>query len=331
MKIPVFRFILLAIICLAFVSAVGNTPLCTLSEATEPTVDYIFETIEVPGVEYLELNATNDLGHYAGSIYDPDGVNEVAFTLIDGVLTTYDFPGAEATSFFALSNTGIAVGGYHDFDHVRIYGSLILEDGELRSYDFPGADWTAIYGVSESGLLIGEVSDSDADGYSRGFVGDELFDVPGAIITHADDMNAAGIVVGSYVDVDDVYHGYIRQADGSFITFDYPGTLSNLVYLHAYAINDAGIIVFGAEERSVLGLERTYIRMPDGTIKELKFPNSLSTHGRDINNAGQVVGHYVAPGGRRHGFIATPLTDATSVDPRGLLTTLWSSLKTSLR
>jgi hypothetical protein len=36
-------------------------------------------------------------------------------------------------------------------------------------------------------------------------VGDELFDVPGATITYADDMNAAGTLVGSYVDTDGVF------------------------------------------------------------------------------------------------------------------------------
>ena len=75
----------------------------------------------------------------------------------------------------------------------------------------------------------------------HGFVGSEQFDVPGATITYADDMNAAGILVGSYVDANGVYHGYIRHADGSFTTFDFPGMLSNLEYLFVNAINDAGI------------------------------------------------------------------------------------------
>ena len=50
------------------------------------TADYIFETIEVPGVDFLELTSTNDLGHYAGNTRSPDGEKIVGFTLIDAGL-----------------------------------------------------------------------------------------------------------------------------------------------------------------------------------------------------------------------------------------------------
>ena len=75
---------------------------------------------------------------------------------------------------------------------------------------------------------------------SHGFAGDEQFDVPGATITYADDMNASGALVGSYVDADGVYHGYLRGADGSFTTFNAPGSLSDPEYLFVNAISDAG-------------------------------------------------------------------------------------------
>ncbi len=150
---------------------------------------------------------------------------------------------------------------------------MIVQAGKLTQFDFPGAAETEIFGVSESGLLIGDIF--DIDGIIHGFVGDEQFDVPGAVTTYADDMNAAGSLVGSYVDADGVYHGYIRHADGSFTTFDYPGVLSNLEYLFVNAISDAGVIVFRA--KAFDSSERTYIRLPNGTLKELKFPGSVTT------------------------------------------------------
>ena len=61
-----------------------NRLLWALSDSPEPTVEYIFETIEVPGVEFLELTSTNDLGHYAGNTRGTDGENMVGFTLIGG-------------------------------------------------------------------------------------------------------------------------------------------------------------------------------------------------------------------------------------------------------
>jgi len=321
MKTVILRFTLFMAICFILVSVAGNTLLWAFPESFEPTAEYLFETIEVPGVDFLELTSSNDLGDYAGNTRSTDGENMVGFTLIDGVLSTYGVPNSLTFGFYGLNNAGQAVGFYQDVNEVS--HGVIVQEGELIKYDFPGAAETEIFGVSESGLLIGDIF--DIEGTIHGFVGDEQFDVPGAVTTYADDMNAAGSLVGSYVDADGIYHGYIRHADGSFTTFDYPGVLSNLEYLFVNAINDAGVIVFRA--KAFDSLERTYIRLPNGTLKALKFPGSVTTVARDINREGQVVGYYDTLDGRRHGFIATPLTSETVEDfsnvysvalPRGL-------------
>ena len=59
--------------------------------------NYTFETIEVPGIEFLELTASSDFEDYAGNTQSTDGEKVVGFTLIDGVFTTYDFPGSQNT------------------------------------------------------------------------------------------------------------------------------------------------------------------------------------------------------------------------------------------
>ena len=79
-----------------------------------PIANYIFETIEVPGVDFLEVAASNDFGDYAGNTRSPDGEKTIGFTLIDGVFTTYDFPGSLNTFFYALDNAGKASGHYKD-------------------------------------------------------------------------------------------------------------------------------------------------------------------------------------------------------------------------
>ena len=38
-----------------------------------PIANYTFETIEVPGVDFLEVAASNDFGDYAGNTRSPDG------------------------------------------------------------------------------------------------------------------------------------------------------------------------------------------------------------------------------------------------------------------
>ena len=275
----------------------------------EPSVgpagtNYIYETIEVPGIDFLEVAASNDFGDYAGNTLSPDGEKTIGFTLIDGVFTTYDFPGSLKTNFYGLDNAGKAVGHYKAAD--GLYHGVILDDGELTQYDFPGATETFIYGISdETGALSGNIV--DADGVTRAFSGDMPITFPGAVKTYGDFVNAAGVVVGSYIDADGTIHGFIRDPDGSFTTIDVPDT-PDLVFLFVNAISDHGVVIFRA--MAVNDIPRSYIIFPGGVPHELRFPSSVNTVIRNINQDGSIIGYYDATDGRRLGFAANPATPA---------------------
>ena len=323
MKISVFRFTLFTAICLISASVNRDTPLWALSEPSAPAADYIFETIEVPGVDFLELTSTNDLGHYAGNTRSPDGEKIVGFTLIDGVFSTYDVPGSLKTVFYGLNNAGQAVGFYRDSDEID--HGVIVQDGELTQFNFPGAAQTEIYGISETGIFAGNII--DAAGVIHGFMGDMQIDVPGAIRTYADHVNAAGILVGSYTDADGINHGYMRLPDGSFINVDAHDThhseddfidvdahdtLSELEFLFVNAISDTGLILFRA--KAVDDIQRSYILMPNAEPLDLRVPGSVITIARDIDMEGRVAGYYDTPDGRRHGFVAKPAAGVDEED-----------------
>ena len=270
--------------------------------AETPIADYIFETIEVPGIDFLEIAASNDFGDYAGNTRSPDGEKIVGFTLIDGVFRRHDFKGSVNTFFYGLDNTGKAVGHYKDAD--GLYHGVILEDGELHQYDFPGAAETNIYGISdETGALSGNAV--DAEGVSHAFSGDLKITFPGAVQTYGDFVNAAGAVVGSYIDTDGMFHGFIRNPDGSFNTIDLPKT-PNLVYLFVNTITDLGVIGFRA--KAVNDILRSYILLPDDTLYEVRFPDSISTVVRNVNQDGSIIGYYDSTDGRRLGFVGRPAT-----------------------
>ncbi|RKU11908.1 hypothetical protein C6502_07380 [Candidatus Poribacteria bacterium] len=227
----------------------------------------------------------------------------VAFTLIDGVFTTYAFPNAENTYFYALGNDGRAAGHYQDSE--GFYHGVILEKGVLTQYDFPGAVETEIYGISdETGALTGNFT--DAQGVRRGFTGDTVIEVPGASETFADFV-AAGRLVGSYVDAEGLYHGYIHT-HGQFTSIDLADA-ENLEYYFFPAINIAGIFV--ARSKRIGDIPRTYIGSARGR-SELQVPGSVSTEGWNINQDGSVVGNYKSADGRTHGFIARPAAEAVS-------------------
>ena len=272
--------------------------------ALQPTFsDYTFESIDVPGVEFLALTASSDFEDYAGYTKSAEGQKMVAFTLIDGVFTTYAFPNAENTYFYALGNDGRAAGHYQDSE--GFYHGVILEKGVLTQYDFPGAVETEIYGISdETGVLTGNFT--DAQGVRRGFTGDTVIEVPGASETFADFV-AAGRLVGSYVDAEGLYHGYIHT-QGQFTSIDLADA-ENLEYYFFHAINTAGIFV--VRSKRIGDVPRTYIGSARGR-SELQMPGSVSTEGWNINQDGSVVGHYQSADGRVHGFIARPTTKAVS-------------------
>ena len=269
-------------------------------ETETPIADYIFETIEVPGVDFLEVAASNDFGDYAGNTRSPNGEKTIGFTLIDGVFTTYDFPGSLNTYFYALDNAGKAAGHYKGTD--ELYHGVIMQDGKLTQYDFPGAVQTFIYGLSdETGALSGNIVDEA--GVTRAFSGDLTITFPGAVTTYGDFVNAAGAVVGSYVDADGMPHGFIRNPDGSFTTIDLP-EMPNLEFLFVNTITDVGVIGFRA--KAVNDILRSYILLPDGTLYEVRFPGSITTVVRNVNQDASIIGYYDLADGRRLGFVGRP-------------------------
>ena len=268
-----------------------------------PIADYIFESIEVPGVDFLEVAASNDFGDYAGNTRGPDGKKKIGFTLIDGVFTTYDFPGSINTFFYALDNAGKAAGHYKDID--GLYHGVILENGELRQYDFPGAAETHIYGLSdETGALSGNIVDA-AGSHPRFLRGADQLHSLVQSTTYGDFVNAAGAVVGSYVDADGMPHGFIRHPDGSFTTIDLP-EMPNLEFLFVNTITDVGLIGFRAKAAN--DILRSYILLPDDTLYEVRLPGSVTTVVRNVNQDGSIIGYYDLPDGRRLGFLGRPKT-----------------------
>ena len=286
-----------------YTSADGRThgfiakPLQPTAVRPPPDLSYTFESIDVPGVEFLAVTASSDFFDYAGNMRGPDGEKDVAFTLIDGVFTTYDFPGSQGTYFYALGNDGKAAGHYKDTD--GLYHGVILENGELRQYDFPNSVETEIYGLSDStGALTGNFV--DASGVRRGFSGDTIVESPGALTTYADFVSWTGHIVGSYVDAEGTYHAYMRSSVGRFLSIDLPNAL-NLEYFFLHGLNRARTVVGRA--KAVGDVPRTYVGSPLN-LQELKVPGAVSTEGWNINEDGSVVGHYDSADGRRHGFIA---------------------------
>ena len=154
---------------------------------------------------------------------------------------------------------------------------------------YPGA-------INSAGDIVGTYSGNGQGSFKRKRDGSvERFGYPNAASgTYATSINARGDIVGFYND--DVppgrfgspSHGFVRRADGRFISFDYPGSERTF----AHGINDSGVIV-GAYMDSE-GLTHGFMRTADDVFVELRHPRALETFAYGINNRGQVVGHWRA-------------------------------------
>ena len=161
------------------------TPIDQDDEPTVPTLSelhYVFETIDVPGVEFLELTASSDFNDYAGQHAQRRRQRGRGSRSLTAFFKTYDFPGSQKTQFYALANAGVAAGRYMDSE--GRYHGVVLLNGQLRQFDIPGSVETEIYGISDAtGVLTGNFT--DAAGVRRGFSGEIIIEVPGASATFA--------------------------------------------------------------------------------------------------------------------------------------------------
>jgi uncharacterized membrane protein len=121
-----------------------------------------------PGSAGTDANGINDAGEIAG-YYSNDGVTFHGFTLISGVFTTVDYPGATDTYLFGLNNKGQIIGAY-DYTYDSTTHGFLLDSGTFTSFDVPyaGVLWTLPYGINDKGRIVGQYWDSSLN-YTFGF------------------------------------------------------------------------------------------------------------------------------------------------------------------
>jgi hypothetical protein len=146
---------------------------------------------------------------------------------------------------------------------------------------------TPVNNIPTPGPVLGYLLNSDGSA--------SVFQYPGASNTFAMGINNLGVIAGGYT-IDGQGHGFLRNPDGPFVSFDVPEFLSVL------DINDLGDIVGSAGNQ-------TYVRHSDGSVDFLSVPGQTLTRGTGINNSGEVVGGYQGPGTLFGGYFATPVPE----------------------
>src|SRR5439155_1087013 len=115
-------------------------------------------------------------------------------------------------------------------------------------------------------------------------------------------INAAGTVSGEYFDANYVTHGFVRAADGSFATFDPPG--SAYVIADTVGINSAGTVVEQYVDANSVG--HRALRTADGTIVIFEARGAGGTGAISITPSGAATGSYTDSNFVSHGFVRKP-------------------------
>jgi hypothetical protein len=136
------------------------------------------------------------------------------------------------------------------------------------------------------------------------------FDAPGAgtgpgqgtfLQTNPGTINPAGAITGFYCDAINC-HGFLRAPDGTFNTFDAPGS----TFTFAGWFNPAGVIAGNYADAS--SVFHGYLRARNGTFTTFDAPDAGTGAGQGtfpygLNPAETIVGSYVDVSNVNHGFL----------------------------
>jgi hypothetical protein len=176
-----------------------------------------------------------------------------------------------------MNAAGMIAGYYFDEGNLG-HSFLRTPQGSVTTFDPPGATCdvattnvcSTANGINAEGVISGSFTDaSGVHSYLRFGNGSfKIFDVPGsANYTAAENINAAGTVVGAYIRSDNTFHGFLRYANGIFTAFDPPGSVS----FQTAKINSTGAIAgaFVGADNLVHG----FLRYSNGNIVTFDAPD----------------------------------------------------------
>jgi uncharacterized membrane protein len=177
--------------------------------------------------------------------------------------------------------------------------------------------------------LCGMLAMSAASAWQNKFL---TFEVPEADTTaqsyngtFPQSINDWGVIIGSYIDANDVYHGFIRSPDGKFTSFEAPGadtTQGSYNGTQPNSINDCGEITGNFSDAQ--GVVHGFLRSPDGKFTKFDVPGAGGySNPLAINLEGEIVGDYLDSASVIHAFLRhRDGTFSTFLGPDGCDTSL---------
>jgi hypothetical protein len=199
-----------------------------------------------------------------------------------------------------INNRRHVVGEYLNGTDGTFHGYKLVHPNFVE-FDIAGVLDTIPLGINNVGDFVGSVILSD--GTQPAFVSLRqivtMFAVPDATATFAFQLNTLNQIIGYYVDVDGITHGYTRDTDGTLTyPIDVPGSTGTILFGN----NDSnwGVGRYTDAAGVTHGL---YFVTPDD-IQTYDYPDATFTSLNGINKQGTLCGYYLDAAGIYHGFMA---------------------------
>lgn len=216
-----------------------------------------------------------------------------------------------------INRAGTVVGYYSSS---KGFDSFIWQtNGIVTTIHVPGVNRNFAQSINASGWVVGYDQQS-VGSLTHGFLRNPQYttiDAPWAGTKNVDgtfpsSINDAGEIAGTYLDSNEVLHGFIRDASGNYTSFDISqGTIQT-----AFLSQD-GQVAGSYTDRS-LGMNHGYIRDTFGNITVFDPPNASGTYVSGMNATGEVAGVYYSSG-TYHGFMRDASGNIIAFDVSGIV------------
>ncbi|HEX8817502.1 MAG TPA: hypothetical protein VF753_18570 [Terriglobales bacterium] len=287
-----FRFLLLTTTAFAF---------ATSSLAPAQT----FKTIDFPGATATTIaGGPNNQGDSVGQETNTAGVSHGFILSANGNFKVIDPPGSTWTLPNYIVDDGTVVGQYLDSNQVT--HGFILSQGHYTKFDVPGALAAGLSGRNIYGEMTGFTCINEANCENTNYASFTVsrdgkitqfnpFDAPSSF---ASNVNARGVIPGTYFDSSGTAHGYVL-AGGQFTENNFPGG----TFTFNGGINAQGDIV--GYYADTAGVFHSFL-LRDGHYTSFDPPGAIFSDAAGINSSDEIVGFYIDSNDVSHGYIRWP-------------------------
>jgi hypothetical protein len=147
-----------------------------------------------------------------------------------GTFLAVDYPGHQNTVAQRLLANGTILGCYHDTDTMDTMHGM---EFSRRAFSAIPEATTMHNGATPDGQLIVGLFTDMSDGRGKGYVLNRgalsSLEVPGSVLTNAEDVNPSGVIVGLFQDAAGAFHGF-QYNSGSFGRVDVPGATATRIF-----------------------------------------------------------------------------------------------------